>query len=524
MASEIDTYPPSAEAERRPPASLELVLRVTDPEVVAALHATPEGPERRALALAALRIGILALRQAQGRLDADAMRNEGALLLKDLEARLQEHRASVSQQLERSLKEYFDPQSGRFHERVERLVRKDGDLEQMLRRQIGTEDSALARTLAAHFGRESPLMRLLSPSESEGVLQSMAQTLEAALAGQRERILREFSLDDKQSALSRLVLELKERHGELNADLKGSVEKVVGEFSLDNEGSALNRLVGRVDAAQKQISRELTLDESTSALARMRKELLDVLDAHRQSSAAFQEEVKVALAAMAARKEESLRSTRHGGDFEGALFAFVQQRAQAAGDVAEATGNTVGLIKNTKVGDAVVTLGPESAAPGGKVVLEAKEVQGYGLKEALAEMEVARKNRGAEIGVFVFSRRTAPQGLAPFARYGQDVVVVWDAEDPATDVYLDAGLTVSRALVTRQAGEREDRAADYEAIERAIRAIEKQAQGLEEITRLTKTIRSNSENVLDRARIMGDELARQVQALDTHFGDLRRQG
>jgi hypothetical protein len=64
-------------------------------------------------------------------------------------------------------------------------------------------------------------------------------------------------------------------------------------------------------------------------------------------------------------------------------------------------------------------------------------------------MEIARKNRGAAVGLFIFSSRTAPQGLEPLARYGNDVVIVWDAEKPATDVVLIAGLEVTRALCAR---------------------------------------------------------------------------
>ena len=84
-----------------------------------------------------------------------------------------------------------------------------------------------------------------------------------------------------------------------------------------------------------------------------------------------------------------------------------------------------------------------------RIVVEAKEDASYNLKKALDELEDARKNRGADIGVFVFSKRTAPNGLEVFNRYGNDVVVIWDAEDTGSDVFLDAGLSVARALCAR---------------------------------------------------------------------------
>lgn len=48
-----------------------------------------------------------------------------------------------------------------------------------------------------------------------------------------------------------------------------------------------------------------------------------------------------------------------------------------------------------------------------------------------------------------------PSGLAPFQRIGDDVFIIWDADDPQTDIYMQAGVTVCRALCSRQAKERE---------------------------------------------------------------------
>ena len=47
------------------------------------------------------------------------------------------------------------------------------------------------------------------------------------------------------------------------------VASVVGEFSLDDEDSALSRLVGRVEQAQGQISAQFSLDNPESGLTRI---------------------------------------------------------------------------------------------------------------------------------------------------------------------------------------------------------------------------------------------------------------
>src|SRR5690606_26527368 len=112
------------------------------------------------------------------------------------------------------------------------------------------------------------------------------------------------------------------------------------EFSLDKEDSALNRLVRNVDRAQLTITREFSLDDEASALARLRRELLLILKEQMQSNNVFQEEVKVALGKMTARREEALRSTQHGMDFEEAVCSFIEFHAQQSGDIATRTGST----------------------------------------------------------------------------------------------------------------------------------------------------------------------------------------
>lgn len=501
--------------------SIELQLLITDPDLCGALEAHEEGRERHDFAVASMKIGSLALEQARGRIDADRVRAEGDRLLEHLGRSLSEHQRSVADQIGACLKDYFDPESGRFNERVERLIRKDGELERLLRNQIGSEGSELAQTLAGHVGEHSPLMQLLDPEASDGLLGSLAVSVEKTLGDQRERILSEFSLDNKEGALARLVAELVEHHGEVGEALEKRIGEVIAEFSLDREDSALSRLVGRVEQAQRQISSEFSLDEEGSALARMKRELLDVIDTQRQANERFHGEVLEKLAEMVARKQEAARSTIHGDDFEAAVFEELNRLSQRVGDVATPTGSITGRIKNCKKGDAVIELGPEHAAAGARIAAEAKEDASYTLQRALAEIDEARKNRDAAVGLFVFSARSAPAGLEPLGRYGNDVVLVWDAEDPRSDVVLVAGLSVARALCARSRAQSDAEVADFDAIERCILEIEKQARGLDEVTRSAETIKSGSEKILRRAEIMRRAFGEQIETLSENVRDLR---
>lgn len=529
--------------------TLAVELSLTDPDVIAELRKYPVGPVRDDFAQTALRIGVLALRQARGTLDANVIEKECDRLMTVLQTRLDQHGQLLDQQLTKALRDYFDPNTGRFQERVERLIRRDGDLEQVLRRHIGQQDSELCKTLVQHVGQQSPLFKLLSPSESDGLLKSLGSTVAVQLKEQSDTVLKQFSLDNKDGALCRMVGELTAKQGQFTDQMKVKIDAVVKEFSLDEENSALSRLVKNVTTAQRTISAEfsldndqsalsrlkrivektdeairgnLTLDNEHSALFRLKRELIDTLQTHSESAQKFQEEVKQTLSAIVARREEADKSTRHGMQFEEAVCEFLDRQVQPAGDVSTRTGNTTGEIRNCKVGDVVITLGPDSAAPGAKVVVEAKEDRSYDTARARTEIEQARKNRSSQVGLFVFSKKTALPTMEPVSRLGNDVLVVWDAEDATTDVFLRVALTLAKALCIREANAREAQEVDFTELDAAVLEIEKRANDLDKVNGWSETIRTNADKIIDHVRIARNALDRQLKSLREHLSDLRQ--
>jgi hypothetical protein len=334
--------------------------------------------------------------------------------------------------------------------------------------------------------------------------------LTEALQKKIDAVVVEFSLDKDDSALSRLVR---------NVDRAQST--ITREFSLDDEGSALSRLAGILQNTRQAIDSNLTLDGETSALARLRRELLAILEKHNASNTTFQEEVKVTLGKMVAKREEANRSTQHGLMFEDAVCQYLEYHAGQSGDIAMRCGNTTGLIKQCKIGDCVVELGPDSAAPHAKVVVEAKQESGYTLPKARLEIESARKNRDAQVGLFIFSKRTAPAELDEVFRFGNDVFVIWDPEDATTNLHLKVGLTLARALCIRLEQTNQAQTRDFEAIAKAILEIEKQSQFLGDVSSSAETIKKGADAVLERVRKTRNSLERQVEILQSHIGDLR---
>jgi len=371
------------------------------------------------------------------------------------------------------------------------------------------------------LGENSQLMKLLSPDQSQGLLAALRSNVEGQLTQQRDHILKEFSLDNPESALHRLVGEITSKHGDFTKDMKGKIDEVAKQFSLDEENSALSRLVNNVDAAQQKITKEFLLDNKQSALRRLKEELLQLLGTQVKTNAEFQEEVKVALGKLVTKRETEAKGTQHGFTFEDALFELVARDAQQRGDVAESTGNQPGLIPRCKKGAVVVELGPDSLAAGARIVIEAKQDAGYSLPKARAELEEARKNRDAQFGVFVFSRRTAPPQLESLARYGSDLVVVWDAENPTTDSYLRAALEIVRALCVRTQQTAQRQTADSTVVDQAVLKIEKAVQNLDQIRASAQTIKNSSEKILDRATLDQKTFDKQLALLRESLGELK---
>jgi hypothetical protein len=179
------------------------------------------------------------------------------------------------------------------------------------------------------------------------------------------------------------------------------------------------------------------------------------------------------------------------------------------------------VIPRCKTGDFVVTLGPDCAGAGAAIVVEAKASGAYTLKSTLEEADSARRNRAASVCLFVHAARTAPAGLPELARYGNDVVVLWDDDDLATDVRLRAALLVAKALALRGAEPSAESVASLAEMDHAIEAIRKQISGFDEIRTSANTIVNGGHKILERARIMQEQIERRLAALGEQVGRLR---
>ncbi len=192
-------------------------------------------------------------------------------------------------------------------------------------------------------------------------------------------------------------------------------------------------------------------------------------------------------AASNARAQERAKGTAKGGDFEDLLEGLLAEGARGAGDMLDRTTAETGAVIRSKKGDFVITLDPAlTRGHDLRVVIEAKD-RPMALRAIREELREAKENRGAAVGVIVFTPAHAPAGIDPFNVIGGDVYCVVDPDAPEP-AFLAAAIKLARLLALATLDEREVEV-DAAAIARALAGVREQ---LDAITRLKSNLTSIS--------------------------------
>jgi hypothetical protein len=307
----------------------------------------------------------------------------------------------------------------------------------------------------------------------------------------------------------------------MRSELSRDLTTITEQFSTDKKDSAINRLIEMLDQTKRRVEESLTLDQEHSPLARLSRELKQQISSLTLESQKFQAEVRQTLEVEKARQAEAARGTQHGLEFEELVGQVLMGETAGSDDTCEAVGTTAGSIPRCKTGDYVIEMGPESAAPGARVVIECKQKANCSDKQALAELDEARRNRGGQVGVFVLSRSCAPETTPLLRRIGSDIICIWDKDDPTTNIILKSAISIARALCVRQRVS-EATAADLAEMEIALGKVEKTIKKLEDVTTWTTTIQSNSQKILDAIGSVKDVLESQLDLLRQSVSDLKQ--
>jgi hypothetical protein len=383
----------------------------------------------------------------------------------------------------------------------------------LLDRHLGPQNSLLVQTLVKHVGEQSPLFKKLSPTDSEGLLQLMGERLKQAMDAQSSSFQKALDPQQEGSAIRRFFDGLRDEFKRAEGDQAEQLKLALAALDTTDENSLLNQLRRDTKSARDELLLAINPAVEGSPLAIIRTSLEERLERHAKSQREQFEEaqkaneelhrnLREAVQRIDLRRQEELRSSRGGSLFEDAVLEFVQQAVGRNGYRVEATGCSVGNILNCKTGDAVVQYPVDHAFCDERLVIEAKHDKSYTVSAALEELEKARANRGARVGIFVMAKTHAGPGFPRFGRYGQDILVVWDAEDTAMDPYLEGALMVGLALAIRHRSAAAE--GDLQALQGIEQRIGKEVERLQEIQEAASKIRKQVD-AIEKAAATGTQ-------------------
>lgn len=222
------------------------------------------------------------------------------------------------------------------------------------------------------------------------------------------------------------------------------------------------------------------------------------LERQAQRQTAVEMEVREVLARIETKRTQDQKSARGGYAFETTALDFIDAALRGAPCVFDVTTNAVGHVDRCKKGDATARFTAESAFGGSAVVFEVKRDGGYTAQRALVELDEAHRSRDARVGGFVMAESHAFDTFPRFARHGNNVLVVWNERDAATDARFHAAIVLGLAVVSRTKTVGDD--GDIAALSDIESRIEKEVERLEGMDRNSEIIPKNAEQITDEVR------------------------
>ena len=277
--------------------------------------------------------------------------------------------------------------------------------------------------------------------------------------------------------------------------LRSLTDELFDESKRDSAIGRIKTLLGTyIDGDGSKLATLLDPTRLGSPLFQFRGEITDGFTKLNERIAALE-------AASTARAQERAKGTAKGGDFEATLEPLLADLARGAGDTLDVTATETGAVIGSKKGDFVLTLNPDLTDGAElRVVVEAKDraMSGRAMRDELRE---AKTNRGAAIGLVVFTPAHAPTGIAPFDLRAGDVYCVVDPEAPEPAV-LEAAVRLARLLALATLREHEVEV-DAEAIRAALTGIREQLEAIRTLKSTLTSVQTSVKEVhagLDRLR------------------------
>lgn len=489
---------------------------VTDPrpEIITTLVPLNEA-QRRGFVTDAWTIGLRAILNAHRNAEEARLADVGKAMLDDVDRELQGYVTRQRDVLVEILKRYFDPKDGQVAVRIEGFLKDGGELTRAMEKYLAPEHGALARTLACELGANSPLLKRLSPTDHEGIVHVLETRIGQVLEQNQSSMAKALDPLQEDGAVARFLGMLRRDLEQADNDRTKQLATVMKALDANDDASLLSRLMRETQSARMAFVTAMNPDEAGSPLAVLKSSLQSLLEKHAKSQAEvmagleerqqkLDQYIRESVARLEERRRGDASSARGGATFEDSVLHFIQRIVQGAPLLVDNVGDVVGALSGRKVGDHVLRFSAESLFFGSALVVEAKHDASYSVTKALGELEVARPNRNAQVGLFVMARSHAPVGFPTMARYGCDILVTWDADDESTDPYLHAAVILGLALASRQ--QRPSDPGNIEALADIEHRVNQELRRHETMRKLAERIRKDADELGEELRKGDDKL------------------
>jgi len=417
--------------------SLNLDVVITDQTVLGYLAKFSNESTQIEKALEAIKVGVIAIQSASPTLDTTIVQSHFA----EMDSSMREYITTFQKSIKDDLKKYFESQDGVLPRSIDEIFGESGSLSRTFQAFFDPEEGRLGRLLQSHVGPQSTFGKSLDPQNRnrQGIIAVLEARVQELVEAKLDDVLKEFSLDENGSAMSRLHVMLAE-----------SFEKI-------------NRALGHIDG----------------------------------------------------QEDEAKKGHIKGIRFEQELYDdyFVSLcKCKQCDDDPSLVARTPGSIDNCKTGDLLSTLGESTGAPGVNIVIEVKD-KAVKLKDARSELQEAKVNRKAAVGIFVWSRGTEPSEVGDFRRIGDDFYVTVDmeclrAEEPL--LYFDAAYRIARAMIVAALRKESAAEIDLVEIESHIETLGTWSERIADMSVKARTIQKSGKLIEECTVELKEELDRRV--------------
>lgn len=413
---------------------LDLSLVITDRNILSYLVQFDDEATRSEKAIEALKVGVIAIQSASPTLDTSVVQSHFG----ELESQMRDSLTSFQRDVKGDLTRYFADGEGIVPKSIEDFFGQSGKLAGTFQRFFDPEDGRLSHLLRSQIGPDSSFGKSLDPQNKQGVIAVLEARVQELVEAKLDDVLKEFSLDEDGSAMSRL-----------QTLMTTSFEKI-------------NRALGHIDGSL----------------------------------------------------EEAKKGHVKGIRFEKELYDdFFAPCCVGLDDEPSLVRGASGFIDGCKTGDLLSTLGETTGAPGERIVVEVKE-KAMRLKEAIDELQDAKRNRRAAIGIFVFARGCEPNEVGDFRRVGEDFYCTVDRDELAAGrplTYFDAAYKIARAMVVAAARKECAAEVDLKFVEEQVDSLAAWSDRIEDMSTKARTIQKSGKLIEDCATEMKAEFDKRLK-------------